>query len=177
MYYRLISLALLLSLCACVSTPEKVTHINYSLDEQIQRGDLAYREARLTDAESIYRGIVENNPQLTDIWFRLGNIYTRQDQLDAAIRAYETVLKTNPQNGAAWYNLSLVHLKEAVDTLEAANRRLPADSPYREGINTLHTNLMIRSEVSQSRAEQPKSEQPKADQLKVDPVMPEGKAP
>ncbi len=118
--------------------------INYSLDDQLKRGDAAYREARLEDAERIYLRVVDDHPDLSDIWFRLGNIYMREGQFDAAVRAYSTTLRLDSGNGPAWYNLSLVHMKRAVSTLEDASRALPADSPYRENIAALHDALLAR---------------------------------
>jgi tetratricopeptide (TPR) repeat protein len=141
---RRAALLLTLLLAACASTSD-MSKVNYSLDEQLRLADGAYREARLDDAERLYRSITESHPDLKDVWFRLGNIYTRQDQLDAAIRAYQRSLQLDPSDGRAWYNLSLVHMKQAVGTLEVASHTLPPDSPYRERIAALHDSLMARA--------------------------------
>jgi tetratricopeptide (TPR) repeat protein len=131
-------------LAACASTPPE-ERVNYSFDEQLQRANVAYEQARLQDAEQIYRSITDTHPYLKDVWFRLGNIYTRENQLDAAIRAYEKALQLDLNDGRSWYNLSLVYLKKSVSTLEAALQTLPPDSPYRKQLAELHNSLLERS--------------------------------
>jgi tetratricopeptide (TPR) repeat protein len=138
-------------LAGCVSQGE--SKVDYSMDEQLRKADLAYREARLEDAEPLYRQITLDHPELKDVWFRLGNIYTRQNQLDAAVRAYERTIQLDKNEDRAWYNLSLVRLKQAVATLEAASQTLPADSKLRPHIIALHDSLLERSGV-------PKQEEP-----------------
>ena len=140
-------------LAGCMT--QNPSRINYSLDEQLQRGDQAYREARLDDAEQIYRTVVQDHPDLKEVWFRLGNIYTREDQLDAAVRCYEKDLQLDPNDGRAWYNLSLVHMKQAVGTLELASRTLPAGSPYRDRIQELHDALLERTGVPKQEESPP----------------------
>jgi len=149
---RTVFLALFLLLAGCATTPN-TTKVNYSLDEQLQHADAAYREARLDDAERLYREITDAHPDLSDVWFRLGNIYTRQDELDAAVRAYEKVIQLNPNDGRAWYNLSLVHMKRAIATLEVAGQTLPPDSPFRDRIAALHDSLIART--NKTHAEDP----------------------
>jgi cytochrome c-type biogenesis protein CcmH/NrfG len=128
-------------MAGCAAQGEK---INYSLDDQLKQADEAYSEARLDDAERIYLQIAKGHPDLSEVWFRLGNIYTREGQFDAAVRAYSTTLRLDSSDGRAWYNLSLVHTKRAVATLEDAIRTLPPDSPYRARITALHDALLDR---------------------------------
>ena len=118
-----------------------------TLDARLEKADLAFREARLTDAERLYRSIAETHPTLTEVWVRLGNIYTRQDELDAAIRAYEMALRNDRYEGRAWYNLAVVHLKQSIATLEQAGAALPEDSPYRRLIDAQHAALLGRAEA------------------------------
>lgn len=145
----LLSVCLLLAGCVAAGNPK----VDYSLDEQLSRADQAYREARLEDAEPIYRQISLSHPELKDVWFRLGNIYTRQIQLDAAVRAYERVIQLDPNDGRAWYNLSLVRVKQATGTLESASQALPADSPFRPRIQALHDSLLERMGVQKQQEE------------------------
>jgi tetratricopeptide (TPR) repeat protein len=143
--------SVLLAGCVAAGPPK----VNYSLDDQLRRADQAYREARLEDAEPIYRQVTLDHPDLKDVWFRLGNIYTRQNQLEAAVRAYERTIQLDPNEGRAWYNLSLVHLKQAVATLETASQSLPADSPLRPQIAALHDSLLERQGVQKQEEPSP----------------------
>jgi tetratricopeptide (TPR) repeat protein len=131
-----------------------------SLDVRLERADVAYREARLTDAERMYREIIDQHPRLTEVWVRLGNIYTRQNQLDAAVRAYGHALQSDRHEGRAWYNLSVVYLKMALGTLEHASHALPQDSPYLGLIESQYQSLVSRVEpaANDARALTPRRE-------------------
>lgn len=141
--------ALLTLVIACSGRPTRqeadtLAPIKFSLDEQLKRADLAYREARLSDAEATYRQVLDEHPTLSGIWFRLGNIYLRQSQFEAAVQAYEQSLRFDPEDSRAWYNLSLVRLKQSLETLELAVARLDSEDPGRQRILTLHSQILNR---------------------------------
>lgn len=112
------------------------------LGTQLEKADRALREARLTDAEVLYRRLTKTHPELPDVWLRLGNVYTRQGQLIAAVRIYKEGLKHSHDDARLWYNLAVARVKQAVRTLEAASRTLPPDSHYRPRIRKLHDALL-----------------------------------
>lgn len=150
-----ISLTLLLlvsMLCGCATGGSQSSvgeNINYALDEKLIEANKAYREARLSDAERLYREISEAHPSLVEVWVRLGNIYTRLGQYDAAVRAYETALRYDPDEGRAWYNLSLVYLKKSTVVLEQGQRTVSEDSPYLDDMRTLHRRLVERTNATE----------------------------
>ncbi|MBF5056295.1 hypothetical protein Y5W_01589 [Alcanivorax sp. 521-1] len=80
------------------------------------------------EAEAYYRELVNDNPELYQGWFRLGNIYARSGQLDAAITMYERCLELDPDQARAWYNLALVRTRQSLRTLADAEQRF-ADQP------------------------------------------------
>jgi len=154
---RVSAIAMLL-LSACAGSPKPGTvplkaapkspamgEVEYSLDESLKRGDQAYREARLDDAEAVYLKVLDKHPTLGGVWFRMGNIYLRQMQYDAAIHSYEQAIRFEPADSRAWYNLSLVRLKQSLQTLEYAASRLPVDDPGRQRILALHQQLVDRT--------------------------------
>lgn len=139
--YLLIA-ALLISACSTQPAHLSEAPAKLELRTQLEHADRALREARLVDAEVLYRKLTEAHPRLPDVWLRLGNIYTRQAQLEAAARAYRDGLKHSPEDGRLWHNLALVELKQAIRTLETASQVIPADSPWRAHIEHLHGNLL-----------------------------------
>lgn len=148
----LLCLLLLSLLGGCAtggSSPAVGENINYALDEKLIEANKAYREARLGDAERLYREISEAHPSLVEVWVRLGNIYTRQGQYDAAVRAYETAIRYDPEEGRAWYNLSLVYLKKSTVILEQGQRTVGEDSPYLDDMRTLHRRLVERTNATE----------------------------
>ena len=108
----------------------------------LERADLALREARLVDAEVLYRQLAISHPRLPDVWLQLGNIYARQAQLEAAMRSYKDGLEFNTRDGRLWHNLALIELRQSIHTLEIASELLPSDDPQRHQIEQLHRGLM-----------------------------------
>lgn len=138
---------LCLALGACAVAPRSADTADTDLRTKLRQADRALREARLLDAEILYRGLAKNHPTLPDVWLRLGNIYVRQSQNAAAVRVYKKGLRYRRQDGRLWYNLAIVQLKQSVETLEAASLMLPPDSTYIPRIRMLHNALLSVSDV------------------------------
>lgn len=137
--------ALALCLSACASVPDPASTSGGDLRQRMERADLALREARLIDAEILYRDLTRTHPNLPDVWLRLGNIYVRQGQLEAADRAYRDGMRHAGDDGRLWFNLAVVQLRQAAETLELASEVLPTDSPSRAAIAQLHRDLLMLS--------------------------------
>lgn len=141
---KLTVLLLCLVVAACASTPQKPNG-EQDLKAKLERGDRALREARLTDAEIVYRELTQAHPNLPEVWLRLGNVYMREAQIEAAIRVYQDGLRYDQEDGRIWYNLAIARIKQAAQTLESANNALPKDSPFRNAILQLHNRLLSRA--------------------------------
>ena len=113
-----------------------------ALKQQLERADLAMREARLVDAEALYRDLAVAHPRLPEVWLQLGNIYARQSQIEAAMHSYKQGLGFTPGDGRLWHNLALMELRQSIRTLEAASELLPATSPERARLKDLHRALL-----------------------------------
>lgn len=124
--YRLCLLMLVAALSACATTAT-TTDGDDSAD-RLRLAENAYQEGLFVEAESYYRELVADNPDLYQGWFRLGNIYARSGQLDAAITMYERCMDLDPEQARAWYNLALVRTRQSLRTLADAEQRF-ADNP------------------------------------------------
>lgn len=132
-----------LSLAGCATfAPTPDIDSEGALRNKLQRADLALREARLIDAEILYRELSVSHPRLPEVWLQLGNIYTRQAQLEAAMLAYKGGLQYASDDGRLWHNLALVELKQALLTLETASEVLPVGNPFMPRIRQLHRSLI-----------------------------------
>jgi len=114
-----------------------------NLVTRLEEADRALREARLNDAEVMYRELIKSHPQVPEVYLRLGNIYTRQAQLEAAQQTYKEGLRYRPKDARLWNNLALVQLKQATRTLEASNVVLEPDDPYRPRLKRFHEALLL----------------------------------
>lgn len=154
-FFHALLVACLVLLGACAAQPRDRTDASEEvLRVKIERANDALREARLIDAEVLYRQLSVSHPGLPEVWLQLGNIYTRQAQLQAASRAYRDGLKYAREDGRLWHNLALVELKQAMQTLETASEVLPQDSPYREDIGRFHQNLLSATSSATDKGRQ-----------------------
>jgi len=125
--YRLCLLILMVGISACATTANTTGGKNA---DRLHLAEKAYQEGLFVEAESYYRELVAENPDLYQGWFRLGNIYARSGQLDAAITMYERCMDLDPDQARAWYNLALVRTRQSLRTLADAEQRFtdtPAD--------------------------------------------------
>lgn len=133
--------------CATTSADDEFGGHSPSLRADLERADLALREARLADAEILFRKLSVAHPRLPDVWLHLGNIYARQAQLEAASRAYRDGLRHRPDDGRLWHNLALIELRQSIRTLETASELLPTQSEHRARIQVLHRALLLAGQV------------------------------
>lgn len=126
--YRLILLIVISMLFGCSGFSAS----KFSSEEAAQNLSLAensYKQGLWQEAESYYRSLLKDNPDLYQAWFRLGNIYARTGQLDAAVTMYERCLELDPDQARAWYNLSVVRARQSLRISTEAQQRFMEESP------------------------------------------------
>lgn len=62
-------------------------------------------------AEAAYRQALQLEPQSSEAWFNLGNLFRAEDAQAEAIAAYEEAIACAPQDYRAHFNLGLAHAK------------------------------------------------------------------
>ncbi|MCD5380299.1 tetratricopeptide repeat protein [Candidatus Gracilibacteria bacterium] len=139
-------LIMTLSLSACSSIKKysakgSPQRIGGAYEPQLEEAILAYKQGRLSSAETLYIQYVNKHPNYTEAWFKLGNIYYRTGQYPAAITAYENVIQQTPKNGKAWHNLALTRVKQAEVTLMRAETIFPIGDPQRRRISALKNKI------------------------------------
>lgn len=88
-------------------------------------------ERRFAEATALYRELLRDDPEMTDVWLQLAEIYGRRGMMADAVGAYREVLKRNPKDsagltGAAAGLLRLGRLEEARAHAELAVNVAPA---------------------------------------------------
>ncbi|HSL20638.1 MAG TPA: sulfatase-like hydrolase/transferase [Vicinamibacterales bacterium] len=95
-------------------------------------------ERRLVEATALYRELLREQPEMTDVWLQLADLHARMGMTVASVAAYTEVVKRDPRNaagliGAAGGLLQLgriesarAHAELAVETAPAAARELLA---------------------------------------------------
>ncbi len=97
--------------------------------QRLSMAEKSYKQGLWQEAESYYRSLLKDNPDLYQAWFRLGNIYARSGQLDAAVTMYERCLELDPDQARAWYNLSVVRARQSLRISTEAQQRFMEESP------------------------------------------------
>jgi choline-sulfatase len=86
---------------------------------------------RFAEATTVYRELLAQEPEMTDVWLQLAEVYLRQGLVADAVRAYQEVIKRNPKDagsllGAGGGLLRLGRIDEAQKHAELAVSVAPA---------------------------------------------------
>ncbi len=75
-------------------------------------GLIEKRQGRYPQAEHFYRRAIERDPNRSETFSNLGNVYLAQKQIEPAISAYQRAIELDPERGAYYYNLSRAYTME-----------------------------------------------------------------
>lgn len=100
------------------------------LEKYRRAADLA-GEYKFAQATTLYRELLVADPEMTDVWLQLAEVYVRQGLTEDAVRAYQEVIKRNPKDagsllGAAGGLLRLGQTEDARKHAELALSVAPA---------------------------------------------------
>jgi len=100
------------------------------LEKYRRAADLAGAR-RFAEATALYKEVLAGDPDMTDVWLQLAEVYVRQGMSEDAVRAYGEVIRRNPTDagsllGAAAALLRLGRLDEARKHGELAVAVAPA---------------------------------------------------
>jgi tetratricopeptide (TPR) repeat protein len=103
----------------------------YQLNE---RGSQADHDARLDDAEALYREAIDLDPLWPVPWFNLGLIYKRQRRWDEALVCNRQAVRLDERDQAANWNLGIAATAVGEWRIaRAAWRRVGVDFPAEDG--------------------------------------------
>jgi arylsulfatase A-like enzyme/Flp pilus assembly protein TadD len=107
--------------------PKDKVHV---LEKYRQASDLAGR-LKYPEATVLYRELLADDPEMSDVWLQLAQVLVRQDMTREAVQAYGEVIKRNPKDagsliGAAAGLLRLNELDQAQRHAELAIAVAPA---------------------------------------------------
>ena len=88
-------LTVLLSL-ALAATPQ-LANAQTNIKQLYQQGNAARSAGKYSQAEEIWRKVLQLNPNDAQAHYNLGQALNRQNKLDAAIAAYRKAIQINPK--------------------------------------------------------------------------------
>ncbi|MEG4068139.1 tetratricopeptide repeat protein [Microcoleus sp. Pol11C2] len=106
--FRLLALVLTLSLAGM---PQLA--VAQTIEELFQQGNAAQKAENYSQAEAIYRRIIQLEPNNAKAYNHLGiALYYIQGKLEEAITAYRQAIQLDPQYADAYYNLGMALYKQ-----------------------------------------------------------------
>lgn len=75
-------------------------------------GLIEKKQGRYAQAEDFYRRAIERDPNLSEAYSNLGNVYLAQKQIQSAIASYQRAIELNPEKGSYYYNLYRAYSQE-----------------------------------------------------------------
>ncbi len=142
--YFVILCFVVLMLTGCVKSSNIVPE-RAQLSGELEPAFMAYRDGRLGDAERLLLEVLGKYPALSEVWFKLANVYYRTGRYNAAVRAYEKTVSYDAKNGRAWYNLALTRIQQADAALQAGEQQFAKNTEHYAMIRGLRTRLQSRS--------------------------------
>ncbi|MEA5533437.1 tetratricopeptide repeat protein [Crocosphaera sp. XPORK-15E] len=136
MFRRLVPILLTVSLLA---TPQ--IGVTQTIDQLFDQANTAYDQGKYTEAERIFRQVIQIDPNNADAYTKLCNVLDDLDKLDEAIAACRQGIKLNQENSYAYFLMGFVlakqnKLDEAIAAYQQAIKLNPDDA-------TAYNNLGI----------------------------------
>lgn len=85
--------------------------------QRTQEAETLYREGKYSEAADIYKQILSEGMESSQLYYNLGNCYYKAGENTQAVISYERALLLNPSDGMARYNLEMAE-KNVVDKIE-----------------------------------------------------------
>ncbi len=132
---KLIALFLSLSL----ATIPQLASAQTTIEQLFQQGNAAQDAGKYSQAEAIWRRVLEIEPQNAVAYFELGKALYFQKKLYEAVAAYQKAIQLNPQNAYAYNGLGYVlrnqgKLDEAVAAYQKAIQLNPQNAYAYNGL-------------------------------------------
>ena len=83
-----------------------------TIEQALQRAVEAHKAGKLQDAESLYRAILQTQPQHPDANHNLGVLAVSVNKSEAALPLFKTALEANPNQGQFWLSYVDALIKE-----------------------------------------------------------------
>ncbi|MBW4569568.1 MAG: tetratricopeptide repeat protein [Tolypothrix carrinoi HA7290-LM1] len=116
-----------------------------SIEQLFQQGNAAQEAENYTQAENIWRRIIQQYPNNANAYYNLGNALYYQKKLDEAIAAYRKAIQLNPNDADAYIGLG--------NTLSDQKKLDEAIAAYRKAIqlNPNYANAYINLGIALSQ--------------------------
>ena len=147
--FRLLALLLTLSLAGM---PQLA--VAQTIDELFQQGAKAQIAGNYTQAESIWRRVIQLDPNNVGAYNNLGNVLKDQGKLEEAIFAYRQAIQLNPKFAPTYNNLAvaLYEQKKLEEAIAACRQAIKLNPKLAEAYNNLGNALSDQGKLEEAIA-------------------------
>jgi tetratricopeptide (TPR) repeat protein len=116
-------------------------------------GLIEKKEGRYLLAEEYYKKALQQDPQSSETFSNLGNVYLAQKQTQMAVDSYQQATALNPDKGAYYYNLYRAYAQETFlsgkmdQAFQKARQLDPQLVAYYSEIDSPHMNRLVIDEI------------------------------
>ena len=145
-------LTVLLSL-ALAATPQ-LANAQTNIKQLYQQGNAARSAGKYSQAEEIWRKVLQLNPNDAQAHYNLGQALNRQNKLDAAIAAYRKAIQINPKYYYAHNGLgnALYYQKKLEEAIAAYQKAIKIDSSNPDAYVNLGNALEAQNKLDEAIA-------------------------
>ena len=146
---RLLALVLTLSLAGMPRLA-----VAQTIEELFQQGNAAQSAGNYTQAESIWRRVIQLYPNNSVAYNNLGDALRQQGKLEEAIAAYRKAIELDPKYAAAYNNLGTALSKQGKleEGIAAYRKAIELDPKYAGAYNNLGTALSNQAKLEEGIA-------------------------
>jgi len=146
---RLLALVLTLSLAGMPRLA-----VAQTIEELFQQGNAAQSAGNYTQAESIWRRVIQLYPNNSVAYNNLGDALRQQGKLEEAIAAYRKAIELDPKYAAAYNNLGTALSKQGKleEGIAAYRKAIELDPKYAGAYNNLGTALSKQGKLEEGIA-------------------------
>ena len=128
-------------------------------EQVLQKGVAAHREGKLQDAERLYRGILQSQPQHPDANHNLGVLAVSVNKVEAALPLFKTALEANPKIEQFWLSYIDALIKEQqFEKAKQVFEQAKTQGVDKEKLNILEIQL-AKARKRNSEANKPSQQQ------------------
>ncbi|MCW6038714.1 tetratricopeptide repeat protein [Spirulina subsalsa FACHB-351] len=125
-----------------------------TVEQLLEQGNAAQAQGRFTEAERVFRRVLQVEPNDAAAHNNLGLALYNQGKLEEAIASYQRAIQLDPNYGAAHYNLgnALRNQGQVAEMIAAYQQAIQVDPNYASAYNNLGAALREQGQLEEAIA-------------------------
>ena len=147
-----------------------------TIEQALQQGVAAHREGKLSDAERLYRAILQSQPAHPDANHNLGVLAVSVNKVDAALPLFKTALEANPKIEQFWLSYIDALIKgQQFENAKQVFEQAKTQGVAEEKLDVLEDHLALIVQAPKSKLAEQKRRKKKSRRQNVKGINPSQK--